>query len=64
MKITAAANSLQWFLLAETPGARLRDVCDNCGEAFIAEEIARKVHTVVNTEFKKGIDLEVVHYAA
>ena len=40
------------------------NICDNCGEAFVAEEIARKVHTVVNTEFKKGIELEVVHYAA
>ena len=40
------------------------NICDNCGEAFVAEEIARKVHAVVNTEFKKGIELEVVHYAA
>ena len=40
------------------------NVCDNCGEAFIAEEIARKVHDVVEAEFKKGVEVEVVHYAA
>ena len=40
------------------------NVCDNCGEAFIAEEIARKVHDVAETELKKGVEVEIVHFAA
>lgn len=40
------------------------NVCDNCGEAFVPEEIARHVHEVVEAELKKGIEVEVVHYAA
>ncbi len=40
------------------------NVCDNCGEAFVAEEIARKVHDVVEAEFKRGVEVEVIHYAA
>ena len=40
------------------------NICENCGVAFIAEEVARKVHSVANKEFEKGIEIEVVHYAA
>ena len=40
------------------------NVCDNCGEAFIDETIARSVHRIVETELKKGVEIEVVHYAA
>jgi YgiT-type zinc finger domain-containing protein len=39
-------------------------VCDNCGEAFVAEVIARKVHGVVEAELEKGIEVEIVHFAA
>lgn len=39
-------------------------ICDNCGEAFVAEDVARRVYAVVETEFKKGIEIEVVHFAA
>jgi YgiT-type zinc finger domain-containing protein len=34
------------------------NVCDNCGEAFIADEIARKFYAVAETEFKKGVEVE------
>ncbi|MBW8003720.1 MAG: type II toxin-antitoxin system MqsA family antitoxin [Planctomycetes bacterium] len=40
------------------------DVCDNCHESFIPEEISRKVLKTVDNEVKKGVELEVLHYAA
>ena len=39
-------------------------VCDNCREAFIAEDISRSLLTTVHTEVKKGVEVEVLHYAA
>jgi hypothetical protein len=39
-------------------------VCDNCGEAFVPEKTARRVHEVAEAELKKGVVVEVVHYAA
>ena len=39
-------------------------VCDNCSESFISEDISRKVLETVNNEVKKGVEVEVVHYAA
>jgi YgiT-type zinc finger domain-containing protein len=40
------------------------NVCENCGEAFIEEVIARSVHRIVDTELKKGVEIEIIHYAA
>lgn len=40
------------------------NICDNCGEAFVAEDVARRVHDVAQAEFKKGVEIEVIHYAA
>jgi YgiT-type zinc finger domain-containing protein len=40
------------------------DICDNCGEAFVADEVARRVHEVARTELRKGVEIEVIHYAA
>ena len=40
------------------------DICDNFGEAFVAEEVARNVHKVAKTELKKGVEMEVINYAA
>jgi len=39
-------------------------ICDNCGESFVTETVARKVHKVAETEFAKGVEIEVIHYAA
>lgn len=39
-------------------------VCDNCHESFISEDISRKVLETVNNEVKKGVEVEVLHYAA
>jgi YgiT-type zinc finger domain-containing protein len=40
------------------------NICDNCGEAFVPEEVARRVHDVAQTELRKGVEIEVIHYAA
>ena len=40
------------------------NVCDNCGEAFVSEDIARKLHDLAKSEFDKGVEVEVVHFAA
>ena len=40
------------------------DICDNCGEAFVAEKVARNVHKLAETELKKGVEIEVINYAA
>ena len=37
---------------------------EKASATVVAEEVARKVHDVVNTESKKGIEIEVIHYAA
>lgn len=39
-------------------------VCDNCRESFIPEEISRKLVETVQVEAKKGVEVEVLHYAA
>ncbi len=39
-------------------------VCDNCYESFISEDISRKLLETVNNEVKKGVEVEVLHYAA
>ena len=40
------------------------DICDNCGEAYVSEEIAKKVYDLVETEVKKGIEIEILNFAA
>ena len=40
------------------------DVCNNCGEKFVDEPISKKVYSIVTTEFQKGIELEVLTFAA
>ena len=40
------------------------DICDNCGEAYVSDEIARKIFHLVETEAKKGIEIEVLNFAA
>ena len=40
------------------------EICDNCGEAFVDEEVGRKVSEIAESELKKGIEIEVIHYAA
>ncbi len=39
-------------------------VCDNCHESFVAEEISRNLLAMVHTEAQKGVEVEILHYAA
>ncbi len=48
------------FVVRQVPAR----VCDNCGEAFVSEEVSRQVFDVVTTERKKGLKIEVLNYAA
>ena len=40
------------------------NVCENCGEKFIDENVSKKVHSIATTEFKKGIEIEILNFAA
>lgn len=40
------------------------DICSNCGEAFVAEPTARRVSEVAEQEARRGVTVEVVHFAA
>jgi len=33
------------------------NVCDNCNESFISEEISKRVLEIVNNEIKKGVEV-------
>ncbi len=39
-------------------------VCNNCGEEFVHDSAAREVVSNVTKEFHKGVQIEVVDYAA
>ena len=39
-------------------------VCDNCGDGFIRESIGRKVSQLVQDELRKGVQMEVLNFAA
>ena len=40
------------------------DVCNNCGEEFISDAVSRKLVEDVNKEFDKGVQIEVLNFAA
>jgi YgiT-type zinc finger domain-containing protein len=40
------------------------DVCDNCGEAFLSEDISREVMKMAGESVSKGIEVEIMNYAA
>jgi YgiT-type zinc finger domain-containing protein len=48
------------IIIKEVPAS----VCDNCNESFVSEEISRKLLTTVTNETKKGVEVEIIHYAA
>jgi len=39
-------------------------VCDNCHESFVAEEISKNLMATVRREAQKGVEVEILHYAA
>ena len=39
-------------------------VCSNCGEAYVADEVTGNILKTVESELKKGVELEIIQYAA
>ncbi|HMB32330.1 MAG TPA: type II toxin-antitoxin system MqsA family antitoxin [Desulfohalobiaceae bacterium] len=40
------------------------DVCDNCGEYYLSEEMTERVLELGESAVKKGVEVEVLHWAA
>ena len=40
------------------------DVCENCGEYYLSEEVTERVQNLAEQAFKNGVDIEVLRYAA
>ena len=40
------------------------DVCDNCGEYYLSDEITRQVLQKAEERITKGVEVEICRYAA
>ena len=40
------------------------DVCDNCGEYYLSEEMTERVLELGESAVKKGVEVEVLRWAA
>lgn len=40
------------------------EVCDNCGEYYLSEEVTEKLHQLAEQAFCAGVEVEVLKYAA
>ena len=40
------------------------EVCDNCGEYYLSEDITQKVLEIGEVAFNKGAEIEVLRWAA
>lgn len=40
------------------------DVCDNCGEEYISSRINKELFAVAETEYKRGVSIEMLNFAA
>ncbi len=40
------------------------DVCDNCGEYFLSEEMSARVLVIADEAVRKGTEVEVLRWAA
>ena len=40
------------------------DLCDNCAEYYLVEDIARRVYAVADDAVKAGAEVQIVRYAA
>jgi YgiT-type zinc finger domain-containing protein len=40
------------------------DVCDNCGEYYLSDEMAERVLELGESAVKKGVEVEVMRWAA
>jgi YgiT-type zinc finger domain-containing protein len=40
------------------------EVCDNCGEYYLAEPVAGRVHAVAEMAVRSGAEIEILRFAA
>ena len=40
------------------------DICTNCGEYYLSEDITRTVLKLAEESIKKGVEVEIVRFAA
>lgn len=40
------------------------EVCGNCGEYYVSEEITRKMLRLAESGIEKGVEIEVIRFAA
>jgi YgiT-type zinc finger domain-containing protein len=40
------------------------EICENCGEYYLSEEVTEKVHDLAEQAIQRGAEIEVLHYAA
>lgn len=39
-------------------------VCDNCGEYYLSEEVSSRIYALAEEAVKRKVEIEVLHYAA
>lgn len=39
-------------------------VCDNCGEYYLSEEVSSRIYALAEEAVKRKVEVEVLHYAA
>ena len=40
------------------------EICENCGEYYLSEEVTEKVQNLAENAFQQGVEIEVLRYAA
>lgn len=40
------------------------EICENCGEYYLAEDVTEKVQSLAEQAFQHGVEVEVLRYAA
>jgi len=40
------------------------EICENCGEYYLSEEVTEKVHDLAEQAVQRGAEIEILRYAA
>ena len=40
------------------------EICENCGEYYLSEDVTEKVQNLAEQAFQHGVEIEVLRYAA
>ncbi len=40
------------------------EICENCGEYYLSEEVTQKVQNLAQHAFAQGVEIEILKYAA